>query len=1010
MEKIRTFSQRFMRNLVTGLARNKTNILAIVIISFLSLVPLKWFRDGYTLTGKDFAIPINPTNFLLRYGLSTWYSYVQMGFDSSYGVLNRLPLWSIFAGLDSLGFSLFNNEITKILFIGIFLLQGFSMYYLTSTLVNDKKYRIGYIVSAIFYMFNPYIMVKWQNGNIETILTYSTIPMIFAFFIKGTENKKKSWKYAILIGLLSALFIFFSPTFVALLLPFCLLFIFAMVINKTDKIHVNISFFCKTLLMYSLFNLWWILPSMNLLTTVSSERVVGIAKAPSEAWLESHRLATPLNSFRLLGHFLWGARVAGTDIPFFNFEPMYSTNPILMFVTFLIPLQAFAALLLARSMGRRIFGWTVCFSLLSIISLFLGKGVAEPFSIVNKWFYDNIPYFWIFREPWSHFIGFSALSYAFLIGITASQIHHYLGKKCATNISLIKVKSPKRLMPLFGVFLTISSLLIASWPMLTGDVMEHQENNTIHVQIPSYYWDAQEWLKKQSSDFRVFVLPYSTIYEGYEWGYEGPTFVQRLLDHPSVAGQAGSLGPQSEDLLRYINLDLLQQGKWFRDFVVRYGTKPFDLSKILGLISAKYVLLQTDFLNYNNITKELIESQNGLYLERTFGKLLFYRNTNYVPILYATDNIIFIEGNIETLGPLGLIDESMQRSAIFFSNLLRPDERSWILNISNTIFIQAQETTLGSYLITVPKARNYTIYGENFPSFAKINLTEGWTPVHYHEGPYGNVTIKDGMLFFPKNPKRYIYEKSVQLDAQNHKYLAVKFQGNGTLSIWVWWSDKADNIHRTNVLWQEQASSNWRHTVINLYQALAHHMKKEPNEIISIELSPESNSEILISQMLWSNTSTSLLALNETYFENGVYEIKASPETLNLHLYSTESISQSPFNTLEYRKTSETSYHATIKVTKPHFLVFSSQYHPQWEAYVNGHRVLKHILVNAYANAWYIDKTAEYTVEISYWPQKLFYTGSTISLATLFISIIYVCAHKRIGLFHKFVKKKLKEI
>ena len=134
--------------------------------------------------------------------------------------------------------------------------------------------------------------------------------------------------------------------------------------------------------------------------------------------------------------------------------------------------------------------------------------------------------------------------------------------------------------------------------------------------------------------------------------------------------------------------------------------------------------------------------------------------------------------------------------------------------------------------------------------------------------------------------------------------------------------------------------------------------------------------------------------------------------------------------TITFRKINPTRYEVKVKnATSPFFLVFSESYHPKWKAYIETNNEQNkekwqiiasypklhvkeakhewyeftpqdikylfkkplsekyHLLVNGYANAWYIDPkkigSSNFTITLYFWPQSLFYLGLFISGATL---------------------------
>ena len=112
--------------------------------------------------------------------------------------------------------------------------------------------------------------------------------------------------------------------------------------------------------------------------------------------------------------------------------------------------------------------------------------------------------------------------------------------------------------------------------------------------------------------------------------------------------------------------------------------------------------------------------------------------------------------------------------------------------------------------------------------------------------------------------------------------------------------------------------------------------------------------------------------------------------------------------TTTYEKIDPTKYIVHVNASKPFFLIFSESYHKDWIAYVDGQQILNeyHFMANGYANAWYINKTGSYTITLEFWPQKLFYLGSAVSITTLTICILYISKSKIKTIYKRYIKKQ----
>ena len=114
------------------------------------------------------------------------------------------------------------------------------------------------------------------------------------------------------------------------------------------------------------------------------------------------------------------------------------------------------------------------------------------------------------------------------------------------------------------------------------------------------------------------------------------------------------------------------------------------------------------------------------------------------------------------------------------------------------------------------------------------------------------------------------------------------------------------------------------------------------------------------------------------------------------------------FSAPNIRFVQDTPTKVTVHVTNtstPYYLVFRETYDPNWTAYYsNGTSVPKfdHIMVNGFANAWYMDKTGNYTI-------TLYYNLQTDVWAAWFVSFAALVATVGIGIYWWRGTKKAKK-
>jgi hypothetical protein len=102
-----------------------------------------------------------------------------------------------------------------------------------------------------------------------------------------------------------------------------------------------------------------------------------------------------------------------------------------------------------------------------------------------------------------------------------------------------------------------------------------------------------------------------------------------------------------------------------------------------------------------------------------------------------------------------------------------------------------------------------------------------------------------------------------------------------------------------------------------------------------------------------------------------------------------------PEENVSYYKIENGHYKINLTVKKPGWLIFNSCFNKWWQAEAGG-RNLPHQMINSFANGYYFDKSGSYTIDIVYYPQKLFIWGKNIFFIFLLIYIL-ILGYQRIN-------------
>lgn len=102
----------------------------------------------------------------------------------------------------------------------------------------------------------------------------------------------------------------------------------------------------------------------------------------------------------------------------------------------------------------------------------------------------------------------------------------------------------------------------------------------------------------------------------------------------------------------------------------------------------------------------------------------------------------------------------------------------------------------------------------------------------------------------------------------------------------------------------------------------------------------------------------------------------------------------SPDLKIDYKKINALKYLVDIKNVKEEIkLYFLQQFHPGWEAFINGEKIENHFEAFSYANMWKINELGNYQVTIKFIQQETVDTGIKIAFWTLGSLIIVLVAY-----------------
>lgn len=601
--------------------RLKSLELVFVVIFFLfSLRVINWFEYPHIMVSGDFRPPFSSNAFINRV-LYTW-NEIDFGIPSVYSPRALDPFYFFIMAFQALGADLFVAQVATV----------FLMYFLASILmfILMKKLTNGDIkasfVAALYLTSNLYLI---NDREVTAVGFIDMALMILPFLIVFTEGvMKKSYKLIALSGPLFILTYGLFPNFRAALLGFIalLLILFFIYISNASKISLqrnrtswflNLSLNLNVILTYlkylSIFVLSILLASMWVFMIVLAN-FDAFSMTYSQVGVSMFALnIQPHDVLRLIAK--WGFYSSYGGDPYVPYANVYLHNPLIIALSYLLPMLAFASLLLSKS--RKL---TLYFGAVGAFFLLLMSGLTPFFSQVYVGLATYVPLMLVFRESaqWSFVVIFS---YGLLIGITFSALCERFKSK---------------LWQILVLGLAITLFLSSSYPLTTGDVARnYQMTSTKGSVFPHSYIELDETL---SSRYWALMLPQRDVYVGYN--FDGIPFgsgnpYPLIFSKPIITG-IGTEYVQPADQILITKIHELMRALNGSDPALAEG-----VPKFLGMLSIKHLILEKSFtIGAREFNSSVLYNNKDFILAKEWNEIALFNNTYTLEKIYGADNTL----------------------------------------------------------------------------------------------------------------------------------------------------------------------------------------------------------------------------------------------------------------------------------------------------------------------------------------------------------------------------------
>ena len=229
-------------------------------LSISSLLVFSWFRYGFIYGGGDVGLPsYNPQRILeiVRY---IWWEAAAPGTTVPHG-LTSVPLQFVQSFLQSMNFPYVTIQASLFFFLLFFM--GLGMYFLAVSILGYEQKIYAYL-AALFYIFNPYMMIQvWHRFIHNTFFLAAALPFFFLFFKSWIQTGKYSSLLLFLLTNLLSLYLFGTIAFIVTVWIFLFLVtIFEIFIpwqNKKWALKLSLRFIVGCIF-WVLLGSWWLIP------------------------------------------------------------------------------------------------------------------------------------------------------------------------------------------------------------------------------------------------------------------------------------------------------------------------------------------------------------------------------------------------------------------------------------------------------------------------------------------------------------------------------------------------------------------------------------------------------------------------------------------------------------------------------------------------------------------------------------------------------------------------------
>lgn len=968
----------------------KTIIIELCILFVLSLLPLFWLKPGEVVIGHDSGFR---TNFLSYYKslLYAWNPVMNLGIDWQLYkgfLMTQLPefIFTVITGSWVVG--------QRMMMVFWFFVMQASMYVLARTVKPEKEHWVFRLGASIFYAFNFFILQAWFIVERAKFSLYAALPVAILLIYLVFEKKKPVLRYAVYFGLL---YFFASgggspPLYGASLVTWVVTIAFFSFRRfrerKMQGLLFGLRVACTFGLVFLCINAYWIVPQIGLY--ISTYKAAVAERGGIEGLISWERTTSAnsslLNLLRLQGIPDW------YDNPYHPFAKTFLHNSVLILASFIPALAIFIGTIVSFVKKVKLHSVLYLAFVLLGIGLLLSGGSHPPFGYFYEYAMRHVPGFAIFRSSFYKFGPLVWFSIIFLAFYFADSL-------------LASIKKHKAVHVFVGVCL-VAAVLVYHFPFFTADIFQFSQQFSTKIRIPSYVATVVSYANaKTDPHARILVLPeltesfFNVQVDSYTWKFFSlDIFPRNAINRSIIANDNGA--PD----------DIFQLYTEFMD-----GTKTgfLTLARYMGI---RYILWRDDVV-YSQAAKQgrTISFQKerlaGFKLKPVFqaGAWQLYDLGSQVPVplVWAPEDLLVTHQAVEHTQELLLTQNGNKTAVIEGTPLPEQVIEAACLYCELDVYPRMVRETPQPKLRFQPG----TLFFSRLLMSDAAAIRSAVNPEAIFNAAMSHTQLQLALLASADKPKDY-NEDAIMRDIEQTFTRAQKQldQIDG----------RQKNVYTIRLLLYIDVSQRFMNrfpTLNTFFSTLRNEvsplvwMTSDPTDVkYELETATDGVYAVLVTNVAALPSHIEIDGVSYADYRSipipaGYHKIRlVNPSTL--HGFSpqifleTVGVTHVATPEITFFKGNPTNYSVTVKgATSPFILILNEAFDSRWKVTLAGDRAplteTHHGKANGLGNAWYIDRPGNYTLSITYQPQRLFLFGAIVTGISLGIGVLILIKRSR---------------